>query len=248
MKPLLRNIIAAAVGAASAILLVVLDRESRRAEQPLTCSGVSVTILDSAKVSFITKDDVKKYILQEIGPWIGQKPDSLKLWKIEETLLSKQAVLSCNAYLKGSRLFIDVMQREPVVELEAADGRFYADMSGYLFPVLPKYSCDVPLVKCDLQISDSKRQKWLSQMISMVDFTTRSKKWQNLFSGISADKEGDIVLTPCVGEEIFIFGQPIRIEEKFSKIEKYYQYIAHAENSREYKSVNVSFKRQIICR
>jgi len=67
------------------------------------------------------------------------------------------------------------------------------------------------------------------------------------FNRITVSDEGDIVLFPTSGNESFIFGQPENIEDKFSRIHKYYSHIKAAKGDI-YGTVNVKYKGQIICR
>lgn len=259
MKPLVRNILAGFTIAACSALLVFVDREREIEQRPVTCSGVTVTILDSAKVSFVTVADVKGYIQNEAGPWLGQKPDSIKLWQIEEILSSKPAIRNGEAYFTGAQLHVDVMQREPAVKFSLSSGEsFYADPSGFIFPLQPGYRSDVPVVEGNSplvlpsgfkgRIDNAKGRAWLGRIIYLASFINEHPQWKALFPAIEADREGNLRLKPAVGEEIFIFGQPLRVEDKFSKIKKYYEYIAVQNGERrDYKTVNISFKGQIIC-
>lgn len=259
MKPLVRNILAGITLAACTALLVFIERERELEQRPVTCSGVTVTILDSAKVSFVTPADVKGYIQSEAGPWLGQKPDSIKLWLIEEVLSAKPAISNGEAYFTGAQLHVDVMQREPAVKFSLSGGEsFYADHSGFIFPLQPGYRSDVPVVEGDSplvlpsgfkgRIDNAKGSIWLGRIIELAEFVDGHAQWKALFPAMRSDREGNLCLKPAVGEENFIFGQPLKVDDKFSKIKKYYEYIAVQNGERrDYKTVNVSFKGQIIC-
>ena len=59
---------------------------------------------------------------------------------------------------------------------------------------------------------------------------------------------GDLVLKTVDGKERFIIGFPDAIPEKFGKMAKYYSHILPSKGEGYYKSVNLKYNKQIICR
>jgi cell division protein FtsQ len=55
-------------------------------------------------------------------------------------------------------------------------------------------------------------------------------------------------MVPRNGKEIFLFGQPVNIEDKFRRMEMYYSNIVPAKGAEFYSSVSVEFDGQIICK
>ena len=64
---------------------------------------------------------------------------------------------------------------------------------------------------------------------------------------ISVRKDGNLVLVPREGSERFVFGTPTDIEAKFGRIRQYYESVAPSRET-PYKTVDVRFDGQIICR
>ena len=73
------------------------------------------------------------------------------------------------------------------------------------------------------------------------------KEWNDLVGQISVRKDGNLVLVPREGAERFLFGTPTGIDAKFGRIRKYYESIAPTRET-PYKTVDVRFDGQIICR
>ena len=80
----------------------------------------------------------------------------------------------------------------------------------------------------------------------MVNYMQGNAIWAENIVQIHVDQNSDIILVPREGDEKFIFGSPDDAAAKFSRIEKYYQYIKPGE--KQYTSVNVKYKGQIICK
>jgi len=75
-----------------------------------------------------------------------------------------------------------------------------------------------------------------------------SKVWKGKIVQISVGTDGGLTLIPREGEERFIFGQPSSIQEKFSKMERYYTTIIPEKGASYYKTVDVRFRNRIVCR
>ncbi|MBP5795366.1 MAG: hypothetical protein J6W07_00795, partial [Bacteroidales bacterium] len=91
-----------------------------------------------------------------------------------------------------------------------------------------------------------KEAAWIRGVQEMVAYMQANAIWAENLVQIHVDENSDILLIPREGEETFIFGSPDDIPAKFSRIEKYYQYIQPGE--KKYTSVNVKYKGQIICK
>lgn len=259
MKPALKYTLYAAGALACIALLVILNRENTRRRSMLTCQDLKITIVDSAMGSFVTAADVKEYIIAEAGPWKGRRVDSIKLWQLEEILKGKAAILGTEAYMSSDGiLHVEVTQRKPVARFHSPTSSFYADADGFIFPIRKKYSARIPIVdgvfpfsedrEFKGEITDKKGRAWMNGMIGLLDYIENSKIWKDAIVQITSDADGSLTLVPSEGEEKFIFGYPERWKEKFRKIEQYYEYIASREEGKKYKTVNVRYKGQIICR
>lgn len=259
MKPSLKYTLTAAATICCIALLVVLNKENSRRRSLLTCQGLKVTIADSLQGAFVTAADVKEYILNETGPIQGKRVDSIKLWKIEEMLSGKAAVLNSEAYISSDGiLHVEVKQRKPVARFQSSGASFYADASGFIFPIRKKYTARIPIIDGDFpfsesrdfkgEITDKKGREWMKGIIGLLKYIESNKTWREGIVQITASADGSLILVPALGEEKFIFGYPEGWKEKFEKINKYYQYIAPREDGKKYKTVNVRYKGQIICR
>lgn len=254
MKKKVRLILSLAVIAASTALLIILNIANNEQRNQLTCSGLNVEFTDS--FNFVTENDIKGWIDTFYGSYVGQRLDSVKLAAIEKMLDSKSAVLKSEAYTTPDGLLnVRISQREPVVRFQKGDIGFYIDERGFIFPLQKNYSAKVPIIDGQIPVlytdgykgepHNEKEARWLASVLKMVNFMKTNKIWSDNIVQMSVDGEGDLILVPREGKERFVFGYPENIEDKFSRIEKYYQYIMP---EKEYSSVNVKYDNQIICK
>ena len=218
MKPVVRYIIAAAAVTACLFLWLVGDRVGAENRREVTCNSVDAIIADS--LAFISPDDIKDW-MADYGTYLG------------------------------------LTQRLPVVRFQNASGGFYADAEGFLFPLQQRHTVRVPIVDGALPIKLDKNFKgepqteqekeWVLSVLDLVRWLDARKEWNDLVGQISVRKDGNLVLVPREGAERFVFGTPTDIDAKFGRIRKYYESIAPSREN-PYKTVDVRFDGQIICR
>lgn len=230
--------------------------ESRK---PLRCTGLSVTILDSAVNRFVTRADVEKFLKKEYGNYIGQHIDSIDLCKVEKIIDSRSAVFKSEAFTtKDGKLNVTVTQRTPVVRFQKSDGGFYADAEGFLFPLQNSYASRVQIIDGEIplkansgykgEVTDPKEQEWLNKVLNVVNYMETSKVWKDKIVQITVCEGGELKMVPRKGQEIFLFGQPVNIQDKFHRMEMYYSNIIPAKGTDTYSLVSVEYDGQIVCK
>ena len=232
----------------------VLGRVAAGQRHLQTCEGLQVEFADD--LSFVSREDVKGYIEKNYGAFNGQRLDSMNLKGIEDMLDAQSAVLKSEVFTTDDGiLHARISQREPVVRFQKGSDGFYIDGRGFIFPLQDNYTSNVPIIDGDIPVffangykGEAKIERealWLQGVLSMVDYMQKSKVWAANIVQMHVDSHGDLILVPREGQEVFIFGDPHDARKKFGRIEKYYQYI-QPEN--DYKTVNVKYAGQIICR
>lgn len=259
MNRTLRYILIAIAAAALAACFTVSYVAGVQARRPIVCKGIRIEVLDSAQNSFVTGEDISKFVRKSCGELVGEPLDSIDLVKVEKAVDSRSAVLKSEAYVtRDSILNIKVTQRRPVVRFQKKDGGFYADAEGYIFPLQSTYASHVQIIDGDIplaansgykgDITDPKEKEWFKSVMNVVNYMESSKLWKGKIVQISVDSKGNLTLIPREGNERFLFGQPHSLAEKFSKMERYYTTIVPEKGSNRYKRVDVRFKDQIVCR
>jgi len=220
------------------------------------CRSVLVSFAEDYR--FVTEDDVLSRLSTSYGECVGTPIDSLKLHDIEKAVDSEGAVKKSEAYVTDDGvLHITITQRDPFVRFQNGQEGFYADHSGYIFPLQRNYTSHVMVVDGNVPVSISKgykgmaeseaEQKWIAGIIGMVDFM-RGNIWEKNIVQLHVDNDGQLVLVPMEGKERFIFGRPDEFKAKFDRIEKYYGFIKPAHDEDKYTRVDVRYDGQIICK
>ena len=219
--------------------LSAVDRRLR------TCEGVRVTFTDGPR--FLSEAEVKNVLDKRCGSYIGQRLDSLQLFKIESVLNMQSAVLRSEAWTTDDGyLNVRITQREPVARFQNGDDGFYVDRNGVYFPLKDSYTANVPIIDGNAPVggSDKARKEWMQNALAMLAYMDGG--WANRIVQMHVDENGDLILIPREGDERFIFGEPRDVKAKFSRMEDYYRYIKPGE--KQYKVVNLKYEGQIICK
>lgn len=222
----------------------ILGSQGRKA---LICKGVNVTITDSTVNSFISAADARHYLDSEYGDCIGHRLDSLELDKIEKMLEGKTAVLNSEVYVtRDGMLNVLISQRKPAVRFLGRNTGYYADEKGETFPLQKTYASYVPVIDGDIpDMTDTLR---IRRIVDMVNHIEKSRKWKDKFVQMTVDSTGNMTLIPREGRERFLIGQPTDIDAKLERLEMYYSHIIPEKGSDRYKSVDLRYTGQIICR
>ncbi len=245
--------------AAIVTVLIISGRKDSAVYKEITCSGIKVEFKNADRLNFVSEADIKQYITKGYKVCSGMRLEEIDLALIESILDSKSAILKSEAYTtRDGVLHIEIYQREPVVRLISSRGRWYADETGYIFPMQKNYSSRVPVIDGSIPldidsdfkgIPEKKKDKeWLNGILELVEFLGDNRKWNDSIAQIHVNENGHLVLVPRKGREKFYFGRPEQFERKFAKIEDYYRFIVPEKGEKAYSYVNVSFDGQIVCR
>jgi cell division protein FtsQ len=167
--------------------------------------------------------------------------------------------MKSHAYVtKDGTLHVEVTQRRPVVRFQKKNGGFYADAEGYIFPLQSSYASHVQVIDGAIplaansgykgSIGNPDERKWFESMMKLVNHIEDSKDWKGKIVQIHVMENSDIVLIPRKGNEKFIFGQPVDIEDKLDRMGRYYKAIIPEKGQDRYKSVDLRYRGQIVCR
>lgn len=239
---------------AGTVLLVCLER---REGAKVTCGGIEVHFDDGR--SFVSEEQIKGYMDRFYGPYIGQRADSVDLARVEATVERQSAVEKCEAWTDPEgTIHIGITQREPVLRIQTPEAGFYVDSRGCIFPLQGNWTARVPVVDGAVPLSlpasykgeapDEASREWIAGILALQRWMEKSKTWADNIVQINVDPKTGLTLIPRLGKEKFIFGNADRVGEKFEKIEKYYRYILPSREVPDYRTVDVRFEGQIICR
>jgi len=188
---------------------------------------------------FLDADAVNELLEEEYGVFVGQRIDSISLHRVEEILDASGPVKKSEAWITGDGvLHVSLEQRDPVLRFYDGRDGFYTDSEGVIFPLLPRHQAAVPVVY-------GKRPSAEEWPLSVVHTVTYLRDKGVAADSLECNSRGELTLIGGKGENILL-GRPGRIEEQYPLLECYYERIVPS--SHEYRSINLKYRKQIICR
>ena len=257
MKKTVAYILAALLSILFVVGMALIYRNMRQEQDLVTCSQLEVSFADTLR--FVSEEDIREYLDTRYGTYIGQRLDSVQLSRIEDLLAERSAVQSGQAWTTSDGvLHVLVTQRAPVLRFQDGRRSFYVDADGNIFPPHDTYIASVPTVEGTIpfdipegfrgEAPSDEARKWILGMIGMYNYISSSRNWQHHINTVRVRGDGDLLLTIDGRSEQFIIGQPDNIKDKFLRIDRYIGTIAPSVEEGHYRTVNVKYNNQIICR
>ena len=253
----LKYLLAIAFLAVFSAMLWTVYSFARNSRHETTFQDIDIQYRDNYR--FVSDKDITDALRRSFGTFSGLRIDSLDLASIERLVDNHSAVLKSEAWTTGDGiLHISITQRQPVMRFQKGDRGFYIDDRGFIFPLQKGHSAHVPVVDGNIPVRvwdgykgmarNPKEQEWLEGMAGLAAFLAGSRTWEQSIVQMTVDDNGDLTLIPRTGRERFIFGAPRDAEAKFARIADYYKYVKPSKEEGWYRTVNVKYNGQIVCR
>ena len=91
-------------------------------------------------------------------------------------------------------------------------------------------------------------EAWINGIYELAMFLDRNPFWNAQIEQIYVAENGDLYLSPRVGNQQIVFGDLNNIETKFDKLASFYNNIVPSVGWIEYDVVNLKYKDQIVCK
>lgn len=227
-----------------------LSAEGRAATR---CNRVDVILLDSLESAIVDRQEVRAFLEARS---LGRQTDRVDLDSIERVLRARGDVLGAEVYAADDQtVAARLVQRKPVLRLETATGRWYSDPEGFLFPVT--HAVDVPVITGHIPLTLSGAYKgqtqpeklgWVLGLVDLARYIDSKEVLRREIAQIDIAEDGDIVLYTRSAGPAVIFGDCSDIPAKFRKLEAFWRNIAPQEDAKPYKTINLKYNNQIICK
>lgn len=222
------------------------------------CKRVDVILLDSLQNRFVGKGEVISIMDGFMGESVGKNINEINLHTAEMLLNRRSAIKESQVSItRSGKMRIEITQRKPVLRIQTDSGGFYVDESQYIFPLVSTFTSYVPVVSGHIPLSidsqyrgvaaDDKRS-WMDRIMELGSFMAGDPFWNAQIEQIYVDRNGDIILSPRVGEHKIIFGDLKDIHTKFNMLYTFYKNIVPAEGWDKYSTINLKYKNQIVCK
>jgi cell division protein FtsQ len=202
-------------------------------------------VFENGENLFISYDMVNKLLIQNFNSNQNQTKENINLNNLELFMQSNEMIENAEIFLtiKGD-LGVIIRQRTPVLRVANSTGSYYYDSQGKKMPLSDNYSARVPITSSELNFNDCDDIICLSNKIISDDFL---QKQIIGIDQIEGDGANQFELRTRLGNQIIIFGDMKRVDEKIKKLKVFYQKAIEDNTLETYRTINLKFKDQVVC-
>jgi cell division protein FtsQ len=235
------------VAAGTIVLLIAATRQ----QSAQVCSSVEVTITGVNGVNYISENEVLNTIA-------GGRPDLLKGARIKTFDLQQlEELLEQNLWIRNAELFfdnqevlhVDVQERIPVARVFTLSGTtFYVDEEGKQLPATNNQVARVPVFTSFPELTKplmGKDSVLLLQVRDMGNYLLHHAFWMAQVEQVQINNY-EMELVPKLGRHDILFGAGTQIEQKFKRLELFYQQIMKKTGWNYYSKLDVRYNKQLV--
>ncbi|MCY1721489.1 hypothetical protein OU798_14125 [Prolixibacteraceae bacterium Z1-6] len=216
-----------------------------------TCQNIQVDYSNN-EVIRVDKDEIVRLVTTADNKIMGKKFDQINAELLETAIEKHDAILKAEVYkivtatdsltYKGV-LKVKVKHRKPVVRIITDTGNYYLDQYGGRIPISSNYTANVLVCTGTF---DEKFAK--EKLLPCVLFMELDDFWNAQIEQIHIEKNGEVVLTPLVGNHFIELGKFDNYEEKLRNMKAFYKKVLANNNWNKYESVSLKYKNQVIAK
>ena len=229
-------------------------------QEKVSCDEIEVNFIRKGKGALVSEEEVRA-LVSSLCNGGGNGASGLSTADLEKALEEIESVKNAEVYRRiNGAVSIEIEQRVPVCRVHDLSGsQYYLDENGDPFPVNKHYTARVPLVNGNLyepygmrrgkMDSDSMRQISKLDDITALFRCIRKDAFRSaLVEQVWLAENGDFELVPNIDDHLILFGDTTEMDGKFNKLKIFYEEGLNTKGWNTYKTVNLKYKNQIICK
>jgi len=212
-------------------------------ERTSMCKDIRVNIADAAERQYLNEKDILYSISKAGLSPVGKDLSFVSMAALENIITENRLIKQADCYKAVNRTVqINVYQRKPVLRIFSAKESYYIDSDGEKMSIPENFSAYVPVANGFIEEEYAQKQLYEFAMFLQVD-----KFWNSQIKQIYIAQNGDIELTPVVGNHIIILGKIDNYKEKLNKLRLFYDKGLSKVGWNRYSVINLKYKNQVVC-
>ncbi len=225
----------------AAYFVFALTTFNRPAQDP-DCKGLDIVIKDDQHTDFINENEVRELLAKEKLFPEGKAIKDIDLAQLESVLVASPYIDQALCYATADgKITMQVTPRIPIMHvINAAGEDFYIDNCG---GTMPRGHHVIDLI---VMTGNVQRATAGDLYMPLATTLTTDPYWRDQIQEVHVDADGDISLTPRIGEHIIILGDTSNIEDKFSRMKTFQSEGLDKAGWNRYKTISVKYAGQVI--
>ena len=203
----------------------------------------------------ISEQDVRIALNRSFGSTLDRTElADMEVERIERELEKDPFVLDAESYIDQLNvLHVDIKQRPPMVRILDVHGdNYYFDDQGVRMPPSKNYTAHVLVATGHLPIYTpdflEEEQSRLQDLLVLSRTILADKDLAGFVQQIHVNNAGEFILIPLVGDQKVILGSVRDLEEKLERLKIFYKEGMPYAGWSTYKTINLTYKDQIVCK
>lgn len=226
------------------LMLIALLFYFNKKQQEQVCSKIDIHIVVPLDKQLLTVEMVQDQLNYWYkGGLIGLPIGQIDIDDLEDSLSTLKPINRVEvSYQLNGDLQIDIDQKIPIVRLyRGVNASAYMDRSGSVIPASGLEPARVPVA------SGSLSGDMIKKVYTLATYVQENTFAEALTEQIFVTDDGDLILIPKLGSHKVIIGDPEDLEDKFKRLEAFYKHGLKRVGWDKYKTIDLSFKGQIVC-
>jgi cell division protein FtsQ len=248
-----------ALGGLGALIVAV-----RTLRNQTLCKEVSINIRYNNADIFITEKQITDFV-EATGKLETQPIERINIAALKKRIEEHPYTSQVNVKTSiDGVLKISILQREPIARIFNQDGdTYYIDREGVLLPIINGTSSRLITASGYIgqaytnegrfRLADKKTDSIelasnpLFKVYKMVLFIEKKPFLKAMTEQIYINARGEIEIIPKAGDQVVIFGDIDRMEEKFTYFKSFYRNAMNTGGWNKYATINLKYKNQVVC-
>jgi len=235
------------------VVYVVVRAGSARDEMACKKYAIQVKVNNAADTLFYPAD-IEGIVLTH-DSIIGKPYNEINVYTIETALKESPYISDVTIFgdLLGT-LHITATQRTPIVRIiDSLNRSFYLDETAHVMPAIRGSAAHVITVSGNIGItleqtfSDTLKHRW-DALLSCVKYINNDTFLRSQIGQIYVENEKSYILIPVIGNHKIILGTPEQPEKRLERLKIFYQRGMDEEKWENYRSIDLRYKGQIVCK
>ena len=199
----------------------------------------------------INKDEIIRLVKSADNEVLSKTLDQINSEFIESSVEKHEAVINAEVYKVIAKdtgsyrgiLTVKVKHREPVVRIMSSSGNYYLDEFGSKIPVSTSYSANVLVATGYFSEEYAKKE-----LLPFILYVENDEFWKAQIEQAHVQKNGEILLTPLVGDHIIELGNITDYQNKLLKMKAFYEQVLANDNWNKYEKVSLKYNNQVVAK
>lgn len=216
----------------------------------VVCRNIEIDF-ETDELIKVSTDELIRLVKSADNNILNKKMTRINSEKIERIIKKHPAILNaevfkimaCDSNSYKGILEVRVKHREPVVRVMSDSGSYYLDEFGAKIPISANYTANV------LAATGFFSEKFaIEKLLPFIIYLENSEFWSAQIQQVYIGKNGELLLTPLVGEHIIEFGKLDDYQKKLQKMKAFYEQILAKNNWNKYKTISLKYNNQVIAK